>query len=163
MRASGFGIRDPGSGIRDEGFDRASAHGQFAFHVAAAFVLGEIAIEVVVAGAVGAELENDGLPRARALGDAVAVYGEAVRDIDRREGDLHEVVFLDVDLRRVEPELVRLDRNLACRLRFRRGAVQERPEHGAGRGESCYGELVRPQCVHKRSPRVTIGAYGTDA
>ena len=70
---------------------------QRAFHVPAAFVLLEIAVELEGPRLVGAELEGDGLAGAGALGDAVALVVEAVRHVDRGEGDLHQVVAVHFD------------------------------------------------------------------
>jgi hypothetical protein len=62
---------------------------------------------------IGAEFERDRLAGAGALGDAVVVNGEAVGDVGRGEGDLHQVVLLDFDAGRCEGELVAGDRDFA--------------------------------------------------
>src|SRR6185436_18028975 len=73
------------------------ADDQLTLHASAALVGGEVAIEPMGADLVGAELEDDGLPGSRALGDAVLVDRETVCDVFGGEGDLDEVVLLHLD------------------------------------------------------------------
>src|SRR4026208_109815 len=79
-----------------------SAYSQRPLHVFALRILREVAIEGELAAPVGAELEGDGLARARALDDAVVVEGEGMRHVGRGEGDLHQVVAIDGDVGRRE-------------------------------------------------------------
>src|SRR3954463_9947268 len=60
---------------------------QLAFHALAAVVGGEVAVKAVGADLVGAELEDDGLAGAGALGDAVLIDREAVRDVLCRKSE----------------------------------------------------------------------------
>src|SRR5215471_13787508 len=70
---------------------------QRALHVLALRVQRQIAVEREGAGPVGPEFERHRLPGAGALDDAVVVDGEAVRDVLRREGDLDQVVPVDLN------------------------------------------------------------------
>src|SRR5262245_4757188 len=102
---------------------------EFAFHAAAAVVGGEVAVEAVSAHLVGAELEDDGLTCGRALGDAVLVDGETVRDVSGGERDFDEIVLLHFDAQRLEGELISGDRELARRS-LRGGLGCERRDTG---------------------------------
>src|SRR4051812_3815343 len=98
---------------------------QLAFHALAAFVGGEVAVKAVSADLVGAELEHDGLAGAGALGDAVLIDREAVRDVLCRKGDLHQIILLHFDTHWLEGELIAGNREFAGG-RLRRGLAAER-------------------------------------
>lgn len=91
------------------------ADDQLPFHASAALVGGEVAVEAVSANLICAELEDDGLAGRRALGDAVLVDREAVRDVLCGEGDLDQIVLLHFDAHRLEGELIAGDREFARR------------------------------------------------
>ena len=87
----------------------ASANDQLAAHLAAAFVLREIAVEGESAGLIRAELEDDSLAGGGALRDAVGVHRETVGDVPRAEGDFDDFVFLDLDPGRGEGVVIAVD------------------------------------------------------
>jgi STE24 endopeptidase len=129
-----------------------------AFHLAAAIVLGEVAVEAVSADLVGAELERDALTRGGAFGDPILVDREAVGDIPGGEGDLDQVVLLHFDLKGREGELVSADRELA-------GSALRRGPHRSlgGRRASAVGSRLcvsgrdRAERGGKRADRHTSG------
>src|SRR5258705_13953557 len=90
-----------------------SAYRENAFHVLALLVLREVAVERELAGLVGAELERDALAGAGALHDAVALDGEAMGDVLRRERDLDQVVLVDGQAGGGKGVVVAGDRELA--------------------------------------------------
>ena len=116
-----------------QGFERA-------VHAAAAIVIREIAVDRVRARFVGPELEADGLSGLGALGDAVLVDREAVRDVVGGEGDLHHVVLRDLDAAWRELEALGVNRKFALGLR-REGA------RGGGKDDS--GDY---DTLHSRTP-----------
>ena len=116
-----------------------TADDQLALHLLAAVVLREVAVERKASRLVGAELENNRLTRAGALGDAVRdIDREAVGDVLGGELDLDEVVLLDLDAGGRERELVAGDGDFA-NLAASRGTP--RPQRAGARdnrhGEDC--------------------------
>src|SRR4029077_13128300 len=81
-----------------------------AAHLTAAIFGLETAVKRKRAGLVGAELERHRRIRADALGNPVIVDGQAVRDVAGLELDLHQVVLIDLDPRRLEGITVRTNR-----------------------------------------------------
>ena len=87
---------------------------ELALHLLAAIVLRQVAVERKASRFVGAELENNGLTCARALGDAVRdIHSKTVGDVLGGELDLDEVVLLDLDAGGGERELVAADGDFA--------------------------------------------------
>src|SRR5262245_2005178 len=67
-------------------------------HLAAFRILRQGAVNREVTGLIGPEFEGHGLPGPGPLGNAVrTIDGEAVGQVLRGEGDLHEVVSIDGD------------------------------------------------------------------
>ena len=99
-----------------EGRSAARLNHELTARLSAAVVDVETAVVGKGAGAVGAELERDGLAGSDALGNAVIVDREAVRDVARVQLDLDEIVLIDFDARWVERVAVYDDRE---RLRGR--------------------------------------------
>ena len=106
-------------------------HDQLAVHLPASLVLSQIAIDGERAGLIGPELEGDRVSAADPLGDAVGIHREAVSDVRARQGDLHQVVQVDLEPRRLERVLARDDRETALigggLLRGHSGATSHRP------------------------------------
>ena len=69
---------------------------------------------------ISAELEDHTLASCGALGDAILIDREAVRDVLGREGDLHEIVLLHLNPNRFERELIAADLEFPCRRLLRR-------------------------------------------
>jgi hypothetical protein len=79
-------------------------------HLPAAVLDLEVAVVAECSRPIGAELEDDRMPRPDALRDPVFVDRQAVRDVIGVQVDFDQIVLVDLDPRRIEGETADADR-----------------------------------------------------